>query len=922
MAELEESGESGESGENGGIGEIGPRSTPPYADPLGDPYLRTRFAVPARPLTFLRRERLVRHLDQALHTPLTMVNGAAGAGKTLLVADWAAARPECLAWLTTDEADQGPGMFWAYLLQALRSSVPTLPADVGCPADPSRVPHTLLTRLAAGLSARERPVTVVLDEYDRVTDPEIAEQLEFVLHHAGRGLRLVLVTRNEPLLPLHRYRAAGQLTEIRGGELAFTPQETAEVLALHGLRLPEHAARALVERTGGWAAGLRLCAMAALESPDPHTYLKEFEADRSPVADFLLAEVLKRQSAETQDLLLRVSVLDRFDPHLANALTQRGDAEPILSALEHENAFVEHLGHASYRLHPLFGEILRAHLRVRSPGLEPVLHQRAARWLRRSGHLTETLTHGAAAGDWEFSARALVDDLALGQFFTGLRSDDLAELFSRMDPGIRSTATDLVRAARELARGDLDAGLPHLDRARHGLTREDPSGTRRRAAGEPYEAEHRALDPSEPAAARLGCALLEALAARMTGSPDRAEAAGEEAGELRTRVSGPLLDRHPELFALLLTHLGSARLWAGDHDAARDALAAAAGAPGGASTALPREDALGRLALIDHLNGWPGRAERRARAALAETERFGLPQPSGSGMGRLVLAAVAVERGEPARAQALLDAAGEAHPALRDPVMAACRAAVTARLRLARGDARAALQAVESAVRAEAASPWAEGQRALVAAAVHLSEGRPDAAAGLLLAVSDDQPAYTVQAARSLLAAGRPEAAADLLDGLRPDDGFGPAVTVRATLVRAQAADAAGDPARARRLVAQALREARRELLRRPFLEAGPWLGPLLNSATLRPHAAGWLLPASGPTPSEDADRPPVVEELSGRERDVLARLAQMMSTEEIAGDLYVSVNTVKTHLKSAYRKLSVNRRNDAVRRARELGLL
>ncbi|MFJ8946051.1 LuxR C-terminal-related transcriptional regulator [Streptomyces sp. NPDC102395] len=909
MAELEESGESGT------------RSTPPYADPLGDPYLRTRFAVPARPLTFLRRERLVKHLDQALDTPLTMVNGAAGAGKTLLVADWAAARPECLAWLTTDEADQGPGMFWAYLLQALRSSLPEMPADVGCPADPSRVPHTLLTRLAAGLSARERPVTVVLDEYDRVTDPEIAEQLEFVLHHAGRGLRLVLVTRNEPLLPLHRYRAAGELTEIRGGELSFTPQETAEMLALHGLCLPEHAARTLVERTGGWAAGLRLCAMAALESPDPHTYLKEFEADRSPVADFLLAEVLKRQSAETQDLLLRVSVLDRFDPQLANALTHRGDAEPILSALERENAFVEHLGHASYRLHPLFGEILRAHLRVRSPGLEPVLHQRAARWLRRSGHLTETLTHGAAAGDWEFSARALVDDLALGQFFTGLRSDDLTELFSRMDPGVRSTATDLVRAARELARGDLDAGLPPLDRARRGLMREDPPAEHR-AAGAPYEAENPALDPSETAAGRLGCALLEALAARLTGSPDRAEAAGEEAGELRTKVRGPLLDRHPELFALLLTHLGSARLWAGDYDIARDALAAAAGAPGGASTVLPREDALGRLALIDHLNGWPGRAERKARAALAETERFGLPQPSGSGMGRLVLAAVAVERGEPARAQALLDATGEAHPALRDPVMTSCRAALTARLRLARGDARAALQAVESAVRAETASPWAEAQRALVVAAAHLAEGRPDAAAELLLAVSGDQPACTVQAARSLLAAGRPEAAANLLDGLRPEDGFGPAVTVRATLVRAQAADAAGDPARACKLVAQALREARRELLRRPFLEARPWIRPHLNSAALRPYAAGWLLPASASTPPDDADRPPVVEELSGRERDVLARLAQMMSTEEIAADLYVSVNTVKTHLKSAYRKLSVNRRNDAVRRARELGLL
>lgn len=925
----------------------GPEPAAPYADPHGDPYLRTRFAVPARPVTFLRRERLVRHLDQALRTPLTMVNGAAGAGKTLLVADWAAARERSVAWLTAERTDQSPGMFWAYLLQALRPRVPALPAAVGSPADPSRVTHTLLARLAAELSARERPVTVVLDEYDRVADPEIAEQLEFVLHHAGQGLRLVLVTRTEPLLPLHRYRAADELTEIRGGELAFTPQEAAELLELHGLRLPEPACRALVERTEGWAAGLRLCALAARESPDPQTYLKEFEADRSPVADFLLAEVLKRQSAETEDLLLRVSVLDRFCPELADTLTERVDAGPLLAGLERENAFVEHLGHGWYRLHPLFGEILRAHLRMRSPGLEPELHRRAARWLRHSGSLAETLDHGAAAGDWEFTARALVDDLAIGQLFTGLRSDELAELFSRMAPDAHGPAADLVRAARELAGCDLDRGLTHLDRARRGLT----------------EAEHGPApqDPAGLAAARLSCALLEALAARLTGSPDRAETAGEEAGRLRTTVPAPLLDRHPELLALLLAHLGSTRLWAGRYEEARAALSTAAGAPGEASTALPREDSLGRLALIDYLNGWPGRAERRARAALTETERFGLAQPAGSGMGRLVLAAVAVDRDELDRAQALLDAAAEAHPALRDPVMAAGRAVATARLHLARGDTRAALAAVERLVPADVPSPWAEGQRALVASAAHLAEGRPEAAAGLLRPVLDGHAACAVEAARAHLAAGRPTAAADLLDAVRPDAGLGPAVTVRATLVRAQAAHEAGDPARARGLVAQALREARRERLRRPFHEAGPWIRPVLDSAALRGPATDWLTPGvtpgvtpsgarplgaapsrtlplgtapSGARPSGTAppgvpllaaaaDRPPpVVEELSGRERDVLVRLAQMMSTQEIAADLYVSVNTVKTHLKSAYRKLSVNRRNEAVRRARELGLL
>ncbi|WP_404196777.1 LuxR C-terminal-related transcriptional regulator [Streptomyces tauricus] len=954
--------------------------TAPHADPRGDPFLRTRFAIPARPAMFLRRDRLVRHLDRSCPTPLTMVNGAAGAGKTLLVADWATGRTEPLAWLTTEATDQQPAMFWAYFLQALRASGMPLSAELSCPAeaagatDAGRVDHPLLARLAAELSARDLPVTVVLDQYDRVTDQVIAEQLEFVLHHAGAGLRLILVTRTEPLLPLHRYRAAGDMTEIRDAELAFTPQEAAVLLETHGLRVPLHVASALVDRTRGWAAGLRLCALAAKESPNPERYLKEFEADRSTVADFLLAEVLKRQTPETQDLLLKVSVLDGFSPALANALTERADAEPLLAGLCRENAFVEDLGHSRYRLHPLFGEILRAHLRMRSPGLEPALHRRAAAWLRSSGSLAETLGHGVAAGDWDFTAGALVDDLAIGELFTGPRSDDLAALFAPMGPEATSPAADLVRAARELSRSDLEHGLTHLGRARRSL--EGLEGSDGLA-----ESEGDGRPPDEapgPVAARLSCELLEALAARLTGSPGRAEMAARAAEGLREEIPAHLLDRHPEVTALLLTHLGSTRLWAGRFEDARAALSTVTESPGTAVTAAAREECLGRLALIDYLDGWLCRAEHKAleatttaatmATAAAGTEGprpaqppdaahptgralppgaahpSGLAQAPPSGMARLVLAAVAVERGELSHAQALLDTTdgpdgrgGRAGRGGRrgrggsegdplDPVTEASRVIVAARLLLARGKPSAALAAVESAVRADVVSPWAQGHAALIASAAHLAEGRPETAVKLLQAVPDVQAACVVGAARAQLAAGRPDEAIDLLDRVRPEGRTGPAVTVRATLVRAEAAARTGDAAASRGLVAQALREARRERLRRPFLEVGAWIRPSLDTAPLRVLAAGWLVPgAQRPVEaprSEDRRPPMVVEELSGRERDVLQRLARTMSTEEIAADLYVSVNTVKTHLKSVYRKLAVNRRNEAVRRARELHLL
>ncbi|MET8663881.1 LuxR C-terminal-related transcriptional regulator [Streptomyces tendae] len=878
-------------------------------DPLGGPYLRTRFALPARPATFLRRQRLVVHLNQALRTPLTVVNGAAGAGKTLLTADWAAGLRLPVAWLTVEAGDHPPGVFWAYVFESLRVYGARAGGAPGAPADPSGVGHGLLASLAAELNALDSPVVLVLDEYDRMTSPVVAEQLEFVLHHAGPGLRLVLVTRTEPLLPLHRYRASDELTEIRGSELSFTPKEADALLRLHGLQLPERAASALVDRTRGWAAGLRLCALAARESADPEQYLKEFEADHSTVADFLLAEVLKGRTQEEQDLLLRVSVLDRFCPGLADSLTLRTDAEGLLAGLHRENAFIERLGHSWYRLHPLFRQILRAHLRERIPGVEPELHLRAARWLRRSGFLPETLAHAAAGGDFDLAAGALVDDLAIGQLFTGLRSDALAQLFADMGPEAGSPASNLVRAAGALARRDLDHGLNRLRQVQDHLSdAEDSPGL---------------------AATRLSCTLLEALAARLTGCPSRAEQAAATAEELRRNLPDRLLDEHPELTSLLMVHVGSVRLWEGHFDDARAVLTPVAGARGGPATVVPRVESLGHLALLDYLNGWLGRAERRALTAVSEAQRAGLPRPPGAGLGRLVLAAVAVDRQELGRARALLDETDRLSAREHDPVPMAGRALAASRLLLDDGGTHphAAAEAAEPAVSAEASSPWAESYAAVARSTACLADGRPGEAVRLLHGVSGDQPVCAVEAAAIQVAAGRPRAAAELLGTVRAEGRTGPAVSVGAALVRARVAQESGDTVTARKLVARALLDARRERLRRPFLQAGDWIEPLLAVPPLHELAEGWLLPGREEGHGEPVRPGPspallVPVELSARERDVLRRLARMMSTEEIAADLYVSVNTVKTHLKSAYRKLAVNRRGDAVRRARDLGLL
>ncbi|MET9897003.1 LuxR C-terminal-related transcriptional regulator [Streptomyces sp. NPDC006446] len=877
--------------------------------PGGDPLLAVRFTVPDLTETFVRRPRLVARLAEGVQGPLTLVNGPAGAGKTLLVAHWISTmdHPGDVAWLTVEHEDTGPGIFWTYVLESLRRHGADVPDDIGSPSSPGDVDHSLLTRLAAWLSERADPVILVLDEFDRVgASAEVADELQFVLRHAGGGLRLVIISRTEPQLPLHRYRAAGDVAEVRGADLAFVPGETAALLSRHDIRLSDEGARSLTEWTGGWAAGLRLCILAAQHVDDPDTFIKNFEAGQSTLADFLLAEVLEAQSDETQDLLLRTSILEQINPELANALTGRDDAEPILAGLQHANAFVEAIGHSWYRLHPLFAEILRVHLRVRLPGVEPELHRRAARWLSDAGLLAEALPHAAGSGEWELAAGRFIDELAIGQLLTGLDAERLDGLFAAMAPDAAGPAACLVRAARELSRHDVARGLEHLRRAGENLTGEG----------------------AHAAALRLSHALLRVFAARLIGSSDMAEAAAEDATTAERSLPAERLEQHPELTALMLTDLGSAQLWAGRFDAARTALSSAVRVDDGPSTAYPRHESLSRLALIDLLCGRPGRAESHARAAVAEAERSGLPPAARTGVAQLVLAAVAVDRDDLAAAQTHLDQATASSSASHDPVATAGLGLVRSRMLLAKGHPKEALRVLQELRRPPHGvepSPWVGDRVALDMSTAHLALGDALVAIEVLAEEGTAGPEAAVAAARARLATGDEEAALVLLDELSTEPDEGPGVTVRVLLTRAQTADALGDESTAQRLVARALRLARPEHLRRPFVEVGPWLRSLVRRRPALALGQEWLPSLAGvrtTVPAPQTGPAPVIEALSDREQEVLERLAQMMSREEIAADLHLSVNTVKTHLKSVYRKLAATRRGEAVRRARDLHLL
>ncbi|MFB8239500.1 LuxR C-terminal-related transcriptional regulator [Kitasatospora purpeofusca] len=883
--------------------------------PNGDPMLATRVRPPHPPAAaFLRRDRLLGRLDEAALRPVTLVNGPAGAGKTLLVADWLARGrlPGPAGWLTLEPSDNQPGTFWAYVREALQTGVAGLPAEVGAPARAEHVEPSLLLRLAAWINARPRPLVLVLDECEHLDNLRLAEQLHDLVRHTAGRLRLVLVGRSEPLLPLHRYRAAGELAEIRAGELALNRAETAAVLERHGLRVGPAAVGAVHHALSGWTAGVRLLALAAQDADDPEAYLGRIDAGPTALSDFLLAEVLRTQPAPTQDLLLRCSILGRVHPDLADALTGRRDGRRILDRLHQDNAFTDALPDGWYRLHPMFAGILRLHLRAAAPERVDELRVRAAHWLAGHGQYRAALDHAAEAGAWALAARLLVDEYALGELLAGRDATRLCALFARMPPTEHSPAAELVRAAVHLTRAEAASALKILEHV------------------EP-------LLPAERTPLQLAAVLVRTGAARLLGSAPLADRAARRAEELEHRVPAELLERHPELLTLMAADLGSTLLWHGRLDEACRALERAARAPLSPTTARLRHDALCRLALIDHLRGRPGRAERRVREADEEADRSSLPPDSRTEVRDLVLAATALERDEPAEARAALHRmTGGGRTPDHDPVVTLGSGVVRAGLHLAQGRPDSALRQLDETRRhglADRTSDWSRERLAVTACAAHLAAGRPGAALAALDDVPLRAPDSLVVAARARLAAGRDERGTLAgLRALRDDPAVGSATRTRALLLLAQA-QAEHDGPDSARLLTEALAAAEPERLCRPFRESAPWVRRRLRGLPRVAAAHGWLPadlrpPTRDPVPERCADAGPVptagapVEPLTGREREILLCAARLLSTQEIADELYVSPNTVKTHLKSVNRKLRTANRRDAVRTATRLRLL
>ncbi|WP_433727669.1 LuxR C-terminal-related transcriptional regulator [Actinoplanes sp. CA-051413] len=875
-----------------------------------DPLLASKLTVPEAPPFMVDRGRLLDQLSRAVRNPITVVTGPPGCGKTQLAASWVAsgAAPGPVIWISLEDGDNDSAVFWPYLIEGLRRSGIVLSPPIEEAAHSAGFDRPMLARLAADLAAAQQPVVVlVLDSASVLADRQLAEELDALLRHADHHLRIVLVGRWDPPLPLYRYRLNGKLSEIRGEDLAFTTDETATLLAGHAVELPDWAIGALVERTEGWAVGLRLFALAMKGRADAEELVVTIAGDDANIAEYFLGEVLAAQPPEIRDFLLRTSIVDDFTAELAEALIQQGDARHIITVLERANAFVQPVAARStvHRYHRLFAELLRAQLAYEKPEQVTQLHRRATAWYAAHDQSTDAIRHAVAAGDWEYACAILVEDLSVGRLL-GEDADRLRRLFLAMPADADGPQAAMVLAAKALTAGEDGEAVRQLNRV-------DPASS----------------ESSVPM--RLTVALLDAVAALKRHDDARALCAAGTAGALLALASPAAVAAHPELRTVLLVTKGTAQNRSG---ALADAVVTLTEAAGGVQPAGCEGIRLAGLEQLALAYAYQGRLQEAADAAARAIHLVGQhrrmpPRPSSAASA--VLAWVASERWIVADAWRHLRAAEAGVPAADDPLTTTAIALVRSRLLSGRGELRGAARALGT-VRSDtgvAQPEWLVREVTFDVARLHVAMGQPDEALATSRELASAAPAEAaVVSAAALVARGDARQAREVIRPVVETAGLPSPLLIEAWLLVAVVAGESGEASTVRDALGQALALGAADGHRRAFHQAGPWLRHLLRNDT--ELAAGYqALGASSPARARNptvgapaADKPIVVDSLSERELQVLRHLAAMMGTEEIADAMYLSVNTVKTHVRSILRKLAASRRNEAVRRARALGIV
>jgi LuxR family transcriptional regulator, maltose regulon positive regulatory protein len=845
---------------------------------------------------------------------VTMVSAPAGSGKTVLLRSWIsqAGLSDRVAWVPVGRDERDPQRFWLTVLDALRGTVIGSGLVHGLTAAPDLDGRAILERLLKDLAPLQDQLWLVIDDVHELRSDQALAQLELLITNGPPELRLVLATRHDVRLRLHRLRLRGELTEIRAADLRFTLAEARELFSAAGVELPEPALGMLYERAEGWAAGLRLAAISLAGHPDPQRFVAEFSGSERTVAEYLLAEMLDRQPPAVQDLLLRTSLLDRVNGELADALTGRPGSERILLALEDANAFVVSLDpeRTWFRYHHLFADLLRLELRRTLPEEMTALHRRAAQWFIQHGQVIEAILHTQAAGDWPGAARLLADhsfSLTLdGQTRT------MQALLRAFPPGAEHPELALVHATVDLVQGRLDEAAAHLAVA------ETYAGTA------PPDRQH-----------RLRVAIVSqklALARR------RGHLAGvtEQARFLASPVTGQSeedIALGSELRAVALMNLGTVEAWSlGLPDAERHlqegaALAREIGRP------YLEVGCLAQLGFASKIRPF-ATTQRRCREAIALADRHGWGAEPVVAPALVTLAGALIWTGDFAEGDQWLRRAGQALRTDTGPDITLLLHQTTGILHASQGRHHEALEEFSAA---EHLRSQLEGSHALASqvtefmVATQARLGMTGEARAVLAALDDERVGSgEIADARAVICleegdpAGALGAVQDVLDGTAPVIGY--VTVVEAHLLAGLAYRELGDQRAGDQAAERALALAEPDRLVLPFAMTGSreLLETLPRYQTA--HAALLadildVLRGSFPAAKQESSLP-LAEELSPGELRVLRYLPTNLSRPEIAGELSVSPNTVGTHLRSIYAKLQVRDRSSAVQRARELRLL
>jgi LuxR family transcriptional regulator, maltose regulon positive regulatory protein len=856
----------------------------------------------------IARSRLERQLQAAEGSVVRIIEAPTGYGKTLGVARWASAdHPVAgVLWLDAGRLDAGRGaddreLFWSRVRSGLVDLGAGPIAAVPAPSATGGTWARWIGDLAGVLEGDGDRRLLVLDDYPSGPSGSLGRQLTALLTQTT-ALRVVITCTGSPALDLARLRACGRLAHVGPEALRCDEGEVRQLLVPSGVRADPATIKALCRQTEGWAFGVDLAARALMETASAVEVLDELD---DVLDDVIEAEVLDQLPAACREMVVRTSVCAEVPAGLSSAILGENVARPI--AWIHEaQGFLSFAANGSWTCHPLLRRAALRRLDRDWPSLSRDARRAAARWSIDHGDRSSGLALAAELADWDWAATALVRSLAVPSVLLQAADPTTAEIASRVEHG---AGEPLIVAAAAIADGEPEA-------AQAALSQVDQA---------PEEAGPDVL------AHRLTEAILAMAIARARIEVEDGLHWVQEGRRRHAELTPRAWQSAPEISLLLATHEAAFAMATGDFARAMAVLPSAAlVSMGSEAEAVAATECIGLLAWLEALRGNLTDAGRHAAEVLRIRPADG--NEVGVGYAQLAVAWVHLERGELAEAAQRLDHTASVGTRTRDPWLLGAQRLASARVATRLGDPDVAVRLLTDLQRTHPAATarWLADRCTVALAEAHLAAGD----ARQVLAVLTPEPRQAsvearVLAARARHAIGDRRGARALVASVGDAMAEAPLpAVVQLWCLEAELASESGDGERALSLLTRALRAAHREELRSALSPVSPWLAAAVNRhpELSREHRA-FLASMAVPRPCtavaarREVPTETMLEPLTERELQVLERLAQFLTTDEIAADLYVSANTVKTHIKSLFLKLAVNRRSDAVRRGRRLGL-